>query len=266
MRHWHGLLLIRFSLFLLFLNFFSGGGIVGLATNWLALKWIFEPVDPLKIGPWLLQGKFLKRQKEVAAVFSNYFASNILTGEQIWKSILTDPETQPAFARVFGEHFSSFVGRITRGFRIPLEPETMARITQRALDKLPNHVSVLFPYMDKALGLEQTLRIRMEQMTSRKFERVLHPIFEEDELTLIVAGAVLGFAAGLVQQGLETGAIKIPNVWTPIMAGTATVAARIRKRFTKNNKGESSSDGKDAAARDEDGVDDDDSETGPKAS
>ena len=34
----------------------------------------------------------------------------------------------------------------------------------------------------------------------------LHPIFEEDELTLIIAGGFLGFAAGLVQQGIETGA------------------------------------------------------------
>jgi hypothetical protein len=40
-------------------------------------------------------------------------------------------------------------------------------------------------------------------MTSAKFERVLHPIFEEDELTLILAGGFLGFAAGLIQQGIE---------------------------------------------------------------
>ena len=70
--------------------------------------------------------------------------------------------------------------------------------------------------MDKTLQLETTLRQRMEKMTSRQFERVLHPIFEEDELTLILAGAALGFAAGLVQQGLETGAIQIPNIWEPL--------------------------------------------------
>ena len=40
-----------------------GGMIVGLATNWLALKWIFEPVYPTKIGPFMVQGMFLKRQK-----------------------------------------------------------------------------------------------------------------------------------------------------------------------------------------------------------
>jgi len=176
-----------------------------------------------------LQGKFLRRQKEVAAEFSDYFANNILTGEQLWHSILTDPETKPKFAKLFAEHFQSFIGKITRGFRIGLEPETVNAITERAVEKLPNHLPVIFPYMDKALGLQETLRVRMEQMTSRKFERVLHPIFEEDELTLILAGAVLGFAAGLVQQGLETGRIQIPNVWKPFRRYVAHSVTAIRQ-------------------------------------
>jgi len=191
-----------------------------------------------------LQGKFLRRQKAVSAEFSDYFANNILTGEQIWHSILTDPETKPEFARIFGEHFQSFLDRVTRGLRLGLEPETVNAITDRAVDKLPNHVHVLFPYMDKALGLQETLRVRMEKMTSRRFERVLHPIFEEDELTLILAGAVLGFAAGLVQQGLETGRIKMPNVWKPMkqwaLRGVATIQQWRSERDNrrKNEDGE----------------------------
>jgi hypothetical protein len=33
-------------------------------------------------------------------------------------------------------------------------------------------------------------------MQSAEFEKVLHPIFQEDELTLIIVGAVLGGLAG----------------------------------------------------------------------
>lgn len=193
-----------------------GGGIVGLATNWLALKWIFEPVDPTRIGPFILQGKFLRRQPEVAKEFSEFFARNILTSDKLWTSVLTDPQTSPAFGALFSSHFSHFVKRVTRGFGMGLEPETMQLAATKALSKLPSHVPVLYEYMDKTLQLETTLRERMEKMTSRQFERVLHPIFEEDELTLILAGAVLGFAAGLVQQGLETGAIQLPNPWKPL--------------------------------------------------
>ena len=34
----------------------------------------------------------------------------------------------------------------------------------------------------------------------QEFEKVLHPIFEEDEMTLIIAGGVLGAVAGYIQQ------------------------------------------------------------------
>jgi len=191
-----------------------GGGIVGLATNWLALKWIFEPVNPTKIGPFVLQGQFLRRQKEVAKEFSAFFANNVLTSEKVWHSILTDPETTPAFHEVFTEHFQNFVKKVTTGLAVTPEPEVLALAAQKAITKLPDHVHVLHSYVDKTLNLQETLRIKMELMTSAQFERVLHPIFEEDELTLILAGAALGFAAGLVQQGLETGKIKLPNFIT----------------------------------------------------
>lgn len=187
-----------------------GGAIVGYATNWLALKWIFEPVNPTKFGPFILQGQFLRRQKEVAAEFSEFFANKILNSRQLWNSMLTDPSTTPAFYDLFSAHFSGFVRSVTGGLlRYVPEPEVISLATRKAFEKLPDHVGVLHNYIDTKLDLENSLRLKMEAMTSAQFERVLHPIFEEDELTLVLAGAVLGFAAGLIQQGLETGQIDL---------------------------------------------------------
>jgi uncharacterized membrane protein YheB (UPF0754 family) len=223
-----------------------GGGIVGLATNWLALKWIFEPVNPTKVGPFVLQGQFLRRQKEVAKEFSNFFANRILKSEQVWNSILTDPSTAPEFARLFGQYFERFLKQVTHGLRITMEPEVVALATAKALAKLPKHVGVLHEYIDSTLGLEKSLTTGMEKMTSAQFERVLHPIFEEDELTLILAGAVLGFMAGLIQQGLETGKIQFPDrkaLWkavTYIPRRTTrfikAVTKRVGKRIRKQNQ------------------------------
>jgi uncharacterized membrane protein YheB (UPF0754 family) len=187
-----------------------GGALVGYATNWLALKWIFEPVNPTNFGPFVLQGQFLRRQKEVAAEFSQFFANKILNSRQLWNSMLTDPSTTPAFYDMFSSHFSGFVRSVTGGLlRYVPEPEVVSLATRKAFEKLPDHVGVLHSYIDTKLDLENSLRVKMEGMTSAQFERVLHPIFEEDELTLVLAGAVLGFAAGLIQQGLETGQIDL---------------------------------------------------------
>jgi uncharacterized membrane protein YheB (UPF0754 family) len=197
-----------------------GGMIVGLATNWLALKWIFEPVLPTKIcfGLFEIQGMFLKRQKEVAAEFSKFFASNIVTSEQIWSSILTDTTTKPTVSIILEKHIKRLLSIASFGLLkgIP-KPELIGKVTASTITKLPSHLPTsLHNYVDAALGLETTLRKQMELMSPAKFERVLHPIFEQDELTLIIAGGVLGFAAGLIQQGIETGSITIPSIPTSI--------------------------------------------------
>ena len=250
---WFGFLLglIQMAVALLYDNPWAlsiGGMIVGLATNWLALKWIFEPVYPTKIGPFVVQGMFLKRQKEVAAEFSKFFADKIVTSEQIWNSILTDEATKPALHDVLGKHvkkllsFATFGGIFSKlgGMSLP-SPEVIGKITGSAVANLPGHLSKsLHGYVDGALQLETTLRVQMEAMSPAKFERVLHPIFEEDELTLIIAGGVLGFLAGLVQQGLETGAIEIPPLPAPIQkvltsfkSKVAAVVEAIKARFGK---------------------------------
>ena len=36
-----------------------GGAVVGYITNWIALKWIFEPLVPTRVGPFILQGTVL---------------------------------------------------------------------------------------------------------------------------------------------------------------------------------------------------------------
>lgn len=212
-----------------------GGCFVGLATNWLALKWIFEPVNPTKIGPFLFQGKFLQRQKEVAAEFSEFFAKNVLTSEKLWDSILNDPSTKPSFDGLFTKHLHKFVCGLCGGMGFRPGSKLFTEVANQAVKKLPNHLHVLHPYVDKTLGLQLTLKTQMEKMTSVKFERVLHPIFEEDELTLILAGGVLGFAAGLIQQGIETGVINFPDTikWIQDKAGRVKDLFRRIRRGTR---------------------------------
>jgi len=152
----------------------------------------------------------------------------------MWNSILTDPETKPAFEKLFGDHLRKFATSVTSGLGIKPEPEVFTLAVARAMKKLPEHVGVLHSYVDSKLQLQETLRVSMEAMSSAQFERVLHPIFEEDELTLVLAGAALGFGAGLVQQGLETGQLKVPNrkqIWEETCKMRSRVASLSPRRM-----------------------------------
>jgi uncharacterized membrane protein YheB (UPF0754 family) len=47
-----------------------GGAVVGYITNWIALKWIFEPLYPTRMGPFILQGiNYLIRRTSLIATY-----------------------------------------------------------------------------------------------------------------------------------------------------------------------------------------------------
>lgn len=54
----------------------------------------------------------------------------------------------------------------------------------------------------------RSLLLCSRQMSTRTFEGVLHPVFQEEEFTLIVAGAVLGAGAGFLQMLLSTKGVR----------------------------------------------------------
>ena len=66
-----------------------GGAIVGYLTNLIALKLIFEPVEPMRIGPFWLHGMFLRRQYEVSEEFADCMTEKLLSSESLWNNILT---------------------------------------------------------------------------------------------------------------------------------------------------------------------------------
>ena len=56
-----------------------------------------------------------------------------------------------------------------------------------------------YDYQDEALEIEITVSEKMGALRSIEFERVLHPVFEQDEIKLIVVGGVLGAIVGIIQ-------------------------------------------------------------------
>jgi uncharacterized membrane protein YheB (UPF0754 family) len=65
-----------------------GGVVIGYVTNWVALWMIFEPVVARTVGPLKLHGLFLRRQREVADVYAEIIADDIVTLENMVRSCL----------------------------------------------------------------------------------------------------------------------------------------------------------------------------------
>ncbi|RLB45459.1 MAG: DUF445 domain-containing protein, partial [Deltaproteobacteria bacterium] len=66
----------------------AAGFLVGYLTNWIALKLVFFPREPLKIGPMTVQGLFHKRQNEVAEAFGRTVATRVLNADNIVATVM----------------------------------------------------------------------------------------------------------------------------------------------------------------------------------
>ncbi len=187
------------------------GFIVGWFTNFLALKVIFRPVKPVKVCcfDYYLQGLFLKRQNEVSSVFAEVNCQEVLTTEKIWNFILNGPN-RVNFQTLLRAHCIVFTEKIIGGLR-PFAIATLGQdgfaimkedVAEKVIESMPSIIPLTYDYTTKALNLENTIRKSMQNLPSEEFEAVLHPAFQEDEMTLIFVGGVLGMIVGLIQIGL----------------------------------------------------------------
>jgi len=182
------------------------GMMVGYVTNLLAIRLIFSPLNPIKIGKLVIQGLFIRRQVEVSTEYSKIVASKIITIENIFEYIIRGPGSEKLRSIVQKqiEHtINQTAGLLKSLVEISTGSKLFVHIRNiacfRFMQELPMNIRHVFGYAENALNLEQILREKMIGLSSVEFEAFLRPVFKEDEMKLIIIGAILGGIAGLLQ-------------------------------------------------------------------
>ncbi|SNR48371.1 hypothetical protein SAMN06265360_10749 [Haloechinothrix alba] len=182
-----------------------GAAVVGYLTNWLALKVIFTPVNPVKIGPFTVQGLFLRRQAEVSDVYSGIIAHEVVTMSNIAAEMFHGPDGDRTY-RLIADTLRPIVDR-TVGVARPMvraatgshydaiQRNIAAGTVGHTIESLTDEEFV----KGRAEKLHALLAGRMRELPPEEFADMLRSAFREDEWQLIVVGAALGFLAGLLQ-------------------------------------------------------------------
>jgi uncharacterized membrane protein YheB (UPF0754 family) len=180
------------------------GFIVGYATNWLALYLIFEPKTPRKFLGVTVQGLFHRRQKEIALRFGDIVAERVFNPDNLFREISTGEPRKKLLAIVEGKTD----GLIAKYQKHPMaamvmKPELAAELKRDILRDVEEEMfrahSLVQQFINKSDKIRVMLQERMAVMEPEGYENVLRPAFKQDEWKLIVAGAVLGAAVGLIQ-------------------------------------------------------------------
>ena len=85
-------------------------GLIGWITNWIAVKMLFHPREPLDLKIFTLQGIFPKRQKVLAEKLGKVVAVELFSFDDIYNAI-TDPSVMTELLMVVEGKMDVFLER-----------------------------------------------------------------------------------------------------------------------------------------------------------
>lgn len=182
------------------------GVAVGYLTNWIALKIIFLPIEERRIGPFRLQGLFIKRQPEAAAEYAEIVSDEIVTIGNVAGNLMHGTQADRTRTMIRNairpevDRAAGLAGPLVRlatgteeyeALRDTLANETVSRTMAPLRDPEFNEA--------RSGEISALLSERLRELSSEEFVGLLRPAFVEDEWMLVVLGGLLGFVAGWLQ-------------------------------------------------------------------
>jgi uncharacterized membrane protein YheB (UPF0754 family) len=180
-----------------------GGVVIGYVTNWVALWMIFQPVHPHRIGPFKIQGLFIRRQPEVADVYARIIADDIVTLSNMGDELLHGPQsdrTRRMIETRLKPAVDRSIGAARPAVRVAVGPRQYDAIREAIATEAVEYT--MTPLSDPDFNRRQSSEIReligerMRELPEEDFQELLRSAMREDEWLLLLHGAVLGFAAG----------------------------------------------------------------------
>ena len=181
------------------------GVLIGYTTNLLGIRMIFEPVRPRRLGRFVVQGLFLKRQPEVAEVYADIIADDVVTMGNVADDLMHGPNSDRT-RRLIEDSLRPAVDRALGRAR----PAVRVAVGTREYDSIRASLAVeaadyaVAPLADAEFaarqrdGVREFVAERVRTLGPTEFSEMLRTAVREDEWLLYLHGAVLGFGAGLL--------------------------------------------------------------------
>lgn len=181
-------------------------GLIGYLTNVLAIKSLFRPIRPVKVGPFSIQGLIPKRRFDVAQSIGSMVASELLSQDDLVSQIISDEDEER-----FREILIQKIQKIVLEKIAFLPPGLQNKILVTVEDKMDKESSKLFNEV-RALA-EDHIRNKVDVGALIEGKINALDLDQLEELTLQIAakelraiewvGLVMGAGIGLIQ-GLLT--------------------------------------------------------------
>lgn len=179
---------------------------IGWFTNWIAIKMLFHPKNPVKVLGITIQGIFPKRQQQFAQKLGVLVATELLHFNDI-ASKLKDPKQLEFVTPYIEEHIDTFL-RVKLQEKLPvvsmfIGDSTIGKLKEGMMEEinglLPEVIGKYADNLSQKMDIEKMVTDKVANFSSDKLEEILTAIMSKEFRFVEIIGGVLGFIIGVIQ-------------------------------------------------------------------
>ena len=179
---------------------------IGWFTNWIAIKMLFHPKNPIKFLGFTIQGIFPIRQQQFAKKLGVLVATELLHFDEIAVQ-LKDPSKLKELNPIIEAHLDNFL-KVKLQEKLPVismfvGDNTMNKIKDGMMEEieslLPEIITRYTDSLSARIDIEKIVTEKVSKFSSDKLEEILVSIMSKEFRFVEILGGVLGFMIGLFQ-------------------------------------------------------------------
>jgi uncharacterized membrane protein YheB (UPF0754 family) len=179
------------------------GGLIGYATNWLAIRMLFHPRKPR----WGLHGLLPRRQAELAKSVGEVVGKELVPADELLRG-LDGIDLTPHLSEILDQAISAKLEDVRR---IPLigglvTPERIAQIRDAVLrqlkDKQPLLIERFKQVVKERIDIGKIAQEKLGAFDLDRLERIVNHVASKEFRAIEIWGLVLGFVIGVAQAGI----------------------------------------------------------------
>lgn len=178
---------------------------IGWLTNWVAVKMLFHPKEPVNLVVITLQGIFHKRQKEIATRLGETIEKKLFSHQDIHDK-LTSPEFVKSIIPIIETKLDQVITEklMTIHPMLALLPESMIQGFKEMLvgeleEFLPEMMEGASASLSQHIDIRKVIQEKIEAFEVEQLEEILFSLMKNEFKMIEYVGGVLGFFIGLSQ-------------------------------------------------------------------
>jgi uncharacterized membrane protein YheB (UPF0754 family) len=211
------ILAIQIFVMLLFIDLLSWktwsipiiGAFIGWITNWLAIKMLFHPRQPLKILFVTFHGIFPKNKPRIADKLGLIVQRDLINFTDI-RERLQDEDALKNFKDEIAFRVENAIrDRIEKNaFLDAIVPDQLIQSVHKTIvdeieRNLPTVIGSSIDKIEQKLDIHELVRKKVAQFSDEKLEKLLLDITSKEFTFIEIIGGVLGFIIGIIQLAIS---------------------------------------------------------------